>query len=171
MSRQADGTAFTQAFLIGAGCGLLSLGFLARMPKPSPARKALRPGEAVGWRAAFSERRFFKLIGLNVALMLVVGSLNVFAVQFLRDVQGFSPESILYLSAIMFLGPLASLSLLGKWTDRRWAGACAGRRLCRLRMRHFRVAVDCAGHSAVRVPPGGGASDPRGNRLGCLQRG
>lgn len=119
MSRQADGTAFTQAFLIGAGCGLLSLGFLARMPKPSPARKALRPGEAVGWRAAFSERRFFKLIGLNVALMLVVGSLNVFAVQFLRDVQGFSPESILYLSAIMFLGPLASLSLLGKWTDHR----------------------------------------------------
>lgn len=121
MSRDVHGRGFTQTFLIGGVCGLASLVFLSRMPKPLPSRKATRSGEAVSWRAALAERRFARLIGLNVVLLLVAGSLNVFIVQFLREVRGFSPESILYLSAIMFLGPLASLNMSGKWTDRRGA--------------------------------------------------
>jgi len=122
MSENSSATEFARTFLVGGICGVVSLGFLKRMPNPPASRRAREPGAPVNWREVLAKRSFTQLIGLNVLLLLVIGSLNVFAIQFLRDVCDFSAESILYLSAVMFLGPLLTLHFLGNWTDRRGPG-------------------------------------------------
>jgi MFS family permease len=60
---------------------------------------------------------FRSLLEFNALYTLVLGSLGVFSIEFLRGVAGMDPSIVLILSALAFLGALATLPFCGRVLD------------------------------------------------------
>jgi MFS family permease len=118
----AAGSVVTQwdyalVFLISAVGGAVSLGFINRIPEVQAGEAMRLSSQNVPWRAMLAHAPFRELFVFNVLYATVLGSLGVFAVEFLRDHSHFNVDTILHLSAMSFLGGLVVLPLCGSIVD------------------------------------------------------
>ncbi len=118
MTGEVDNWEYSVVFLVSALGGAASLYFIKRIPDAPAGEAVRRSAQAVPWRAMMKYRPFFRLLIFNLLFMVVIGSIAVFSVEYLREIEGFRPDLILYLSGISFLGPLVSLILTGRVIDR-----------------------------------------------------
>lgn len=100
---------FTAVFLISAFGGTISLWFIKRMPDAPSSEATLKSAHRVPWRAMLRYAPFLRLLGFNLLFMVVVGSLGVFTVEYLREYQKFGDGLVLTLSCVSFVGPILSL--------------------------------------------------------------
>jgi MFS family permease len=96
----------------------MSLVFIKRIPGIPIGETTSRSAAKVPWGAMLRYSPFQNLLLFNLAFMIVMGSLGVFTVEFLREIPRFGVSLILFLSGISFLGALFSLLFTGKMVDR-----------------------------------------------------
>ncbi|GAB4176615.1 MAG: hypothetical protein Fur0032_16690 [Terrimicrobiaceae bacterium] len=133
MAGHVDPWEFSVVFLLSAIGGVLSLNFIRRIPEAASGEAAKRGSSPVPWRAMMAFPPFIRLLVFNVLYMIVVGSLGVFTVEFLREVKALEISTVLWLSAFSFLGALLALPWCGRIVDQvgskpliRVATACFG---------------------------------------------
>jgi len=117
MTGQVDNWEYSLVFLVSALGGTASLYFIKRIPDAPAGDVVTRSAQSVPWRAMLQYVPFFRLVVFNLLFMIVIGSISIFSIEFLREIPGFKPELILYLSGVTFLGPLLSLLLTGRVID------------------------------------------------------
>lgn len=118
MSGEVDAWEFSIVFLVSAVGGTASLFFIKRIPDAPADEVRRKSAQRVPWRAMLGYPPFRRLLVFNVLFMVVMGGIGVFSVEYLRGIEGFQPNVILYLSGVTFLGPLVSLLLTGRVIDR-----------------------------------------------------
>jgi len=118
MTGRVDPWEYALVFLISATCGTVSLLFIHRIPDVPPGETTRKNSQPVPWRAMLKYPPFRELIIFNLIFVIVVGSLGVFTVEFLREESHFDVSTVLYLSAFSFLGALVMLPFSGPWVDR-----------------------------------------------------
>ena len=102
---------FSVVFLISALGGSVSLWFIKRIPDAPSNEATSRSAHPVPWGAMLGYQPFLRLIGFNLLFMVVIGSLSVFTVEYLREFQKYNDSLVLVLSGVSFIGPLLSLML------------------------------------------------------------
>ncbi len=108
---------FALVFLISGLGGVASLLFLGRLPDV-PVGEAMPYGSMrVPWREMLAYQPFRQLLIFNVIYAAVLGSLSVFAIEFLREASTFDVTAVLQLSALSFLGALVALPFCGRVVD------------------------------------------------------
>lgn len=118
MSDSAVPWEFVVVFGVSALGATASLFFIRRIPDVEPGEVTRMSAMRVPWRAIVSFPPFAKLLGFNVLFMILIGSLGVFTVEYLREVPKFGMDTILVLSGISFVGPILTLLMTGKAIDR-----------------------------------------------------
>jgi MFS family permease len=108
---------YALVFLISALGGAISLAFIRRIPEVQTAEAMQLSSQEVPWRAMLAYTPFRELLLFNVIFATVIGSLSVFAVEFLRDHSRFDVDAVLNLSALSFVGALAVLPFSGHMVD------------------------------------------------------
>ncbi len=111
MRGHVDPWEFSLVFLISALGGAASLWFIRRIPDAPSSEATTRSAHPVPWGAMLRHPPFFRLLGFNVLFMVVIGSLSVFTVEYLREFQKFEADLVLVLSGVAFVGPILSLML------------------------------------------------------------
>jgi MFS family permease len=110
---------FSLVFLLSAVFGAISLAFLGRIPDvEAAAEETSRSTTPVPWRAIAAFPPFRRLLWFQIGWSLASGGLNTFVVAFLKVETPLSERTILLTNAILFLGGLASLWLMGLRLDR-----------------------------------------------------
>lgn len=117
MRGEVNSWEFSFAFLISAGSATVSLFFIRRMPEVAANAVSSLTSQKVPWRAMLGYAPFRELIVFNIIYTVVVGSLGVFTVEYLRDASHFNIASVLYLSAFSFAGALIVLPFSGRIVD------------------------------------------------------
>lgn len=108
---------FAGVFAFSAVMGLISLGFLKRIPDVAIAEEARTSREPVPWRAMLRHPPFRKLLRVVVAWSVAYGGLTAFTVAFLKTETGLTEGTILFVTSVAFLGGLSSLWFLGSRLD------------------------------------------------------
>lgn len=104
-------------FLISAVGGAISLAFIKRIPEGEADEATRLSSQNVPWPAMLAYRPFRELLIFNVIYATVLGSLGVFAIEFLREASDFDIHTVLKLSAFSFFGALAALPFCGRVVD------------------------------------------------------
>jgi MFS family permease len=117
MRGRVDPWEFSVVFLISAVGGSASLWFIKRIPDAPTGEAMTRSAHPVPWLAMLRHSPFLRLLGFNLLFMLVIGSLSVFTVEFLREFQHFEADMILMLSGVAFVGPILSLMITARVID------------------------------------------------------
>lgn len=102
---------------VSAIAGAVSVLFLRKIPDVPAGETTRRSSEPVPWRAIIGYMPFQKLLIFNVIFMIMVGSLGVFTVEYLREESHFEVSTVLLLSGLGFVGALMSLPLVGSLID------------------------------------------------------
>jgi MFS family permease len=102
---------FSVVFLISALGGTVSLWFIKRIPDAPSTEATARSSHPVPWLAMLRYEPFLRLLVFNLLFMVVIGSLSVFTVEYLREFQKFDDGLVLVLSGVSFVGPILSLML------------------------------------------------------------
>ena len=102
---------FSVVFLISALGGSASLWFIKRIPDAPCNETTSRSAHPVPWKAMLGYQPFLRLLAFNLLFMVVIGSLSVFTVEYLREFQRFDDGLVLILSGISFIGPILSLMI------------------------------------------------------------
>ena len=108
---------YALVFLISAFGGVISLVFIKRIPEVEPGEAMRLSSQQVPWRAMLAYAPFRELLVFNVIYATVLGSLGVFAVEYLREYSHFNVDTVLNLSALSFLGALIVLPFCGWVVD------------------------------------------------------
>ncbi len=117
MTGPVDPWEFSVVFLISAIGGSASLWFIKRIPDAPAGETIVRSAQRVPWREILRHPPFFRLLVFNLLFMIVIGSLSVFTVEYLREFPRFDADLVLYLSGAAFVGPILSLGLTGQVID------------------------------------------------------
>jgi MFS family permease len=117
MTGHVDPWEYSLVFLISAVAGTVSLFFIKQVPDVPPGEATRKSSQPVPWAAMLKYRPFLTLIIFNLIFVIVVGSLGVFTVEFLREESHFEVSTVLYLSAFSFVGALVMLPFTGRWVD------------------------------------------------------
>lgn len=117
---EADARSWHFAILFGfsAVAGVISLGFLKRIPDvevPTHEKTSVMP---VPWLAIAGYGPFRQLLRLNIAWAIAYGGLGAFTVAYLKAEAGMTESSILIVTGLAFVGGLAGLGYFGSRTDR-----------------------------------------------------
>ncbi|MFV0416464.1 MAG: MFS transporter [Chthoniobacterales bacterium] len=118
LKHSMNGLEYSAIFFISALAGTICLLFILRIPDASPGEAHSRSLQSVPWKTIINYPPFRILLIFNVIYTLVIGSLGVFSIEYLREVPKFSPDSIILLSAFSFIGALLSLPFTGSIIDR-----------------------------------------------------
>jgi len=118
MSGEVDAWEYSVVFGLSALGGFLSLVFIKKIPGIPIGETTNRSAAKVPWGAMIRFAPFQQLLIFNLAFMIVIGSLGVFTVEFLREIPRFGVSLILFLSGLSFVGALLSLPFTGKLVDR-----------------------------------------------------
>lgn len=118
MEGKVDDWEYALVFLLSAIGAFLSLHFIKRIPEISPGEQTRQSAEPVPWRAMLGFLPFRELLIFNLSFMAVLGGLGVFTVEYLREIPGFAPDTILFLSGLSFVGALLTLPFTGRLVDR-----------------------------------------------------
>lgn len=108
---------FALLFAFSGGMGATSLIFLKRIPDVPPPVEALASSARVPWLAMSRHPPFRKLLHMVVMWSVAYGGLTGFTVAFLKSSNNLSAGTILFVSAVAFLGGLSSLWFLGSRLD------------------------------------------------------
>ncbi len=108
---------FALLFAFSGSMGATSLIFLKRIPDVPPPEAANVSSSRVPWLAMSRHPPFRKLLHLVVLWSVAYGGLAGFTVAFLKSNNNLSAGSILFVSAVAFLGGLSSLWFLGSRLD------------------------------------------------------
>ena len=108
---------FAVVFLVSALGGAVSLVFIKRIPEVQTTEAMRLSSQNVPWQAMLAFAPFRELLIFNIIYATVIGSLSVFAVEFLRDHSRFDIDTVLNLSALSFLGALLVLPFSGQMVD------------------------------------------------------
>ena len=108
---------YALVFLISAFGGVISLVFIKKIPEVEPGEAMRLSSQKVPWRAMLAYAPFRELLVFNVIYATVLGSLGVFAVEYLREYSHFNVDTVLNLSALSFLGALIVLPFCGWVVD------------------------------------------------------
>ena len=108
---------YALVFLISALGGAVSLSFIKRIPEVHTPEAMQLSSQPVPWQAMLAYAPFRELLIFNLIYATVIGSLSVFAIEFLRDHSHFAVNTVLNLSALSFLGALAVLPFSGWMVD------------------------------------------------------
>jgi MFS family permease len=139
---------FALVFLISGLGGVASLLFLGRLPDV-PVGEAMPYGSMrVPWREMLAYQPFRQLLIFNVIYAAVLGSLSVFAIEFLREASTFDVTAVLQLSALSFLGALVALPFCGRVVD-----AIGSKPLMRIATGMFSLVIVGWGLTAAGVLP------------------
>jgi MFS family permease len=117
LADKVDNWEYSLVFLVSAIGGALSLIFIKRIPGVESAETIKRGSAKVPWKAMLGYPPFLRLLAFNVLFMVVLGSLGVFTVEFMRDVVGLDASKVLVLSGFSFVGALVVLPFLGMAVD------------------------------------------------------
>jgi MFS family permease len=118
MTGKVDPWEYSLVFFLSATCGTISLFFIRRIPDAPAGETTRKSSQRVPWGAMLKYPPFRELITFNLIFVVVVGSLSVFTVEFLREESRLEVSTVLYLSAFSFLGALVMLPFSGRWVDR-----------------------------------------------------
>jgi MFS family permease len=118
MSGPVEDWEYAAVFMVAAAGGGASLFFIRRIPGITRGETTKRSAHPVPWRAILGYRPFRALMVFNLAFMVVIGTLGVFTVEFLREIPGFGVDQVIYLSAISFIGAMLFGPLIGQRIDR-----------------------------------------------------
>ena len=110
--------AFSMAFTIATLGGVVSVLCMTAVPDVTNIDLHAQAGSRMSFVEMLAVRQFRLLCMFNVAYMLVMGSLVVFTVAYLRDVARLPSADIIGLTAFSTLGGVASLFWCGKVLDR-----------------------------------------------------
>ena len=102
---------FSVVFLISALGGSASLWFIKRIPDAPSTESTALSAQSVPCLVMLGHAPYLRLLAFNLLFMVVVGSLSVFTVEYLREFPKFSDGLVLMLSAAAFVGPILSLLL------------------------------------------------------------
>ncbi len=117
MAGHVDSWEYSLVFLVSALGGTASLYFIKRIPD-APAGEALsRSSQSVPWGAILRFPPFLRLLVFNLLFVVMVGSLSVFTVEYLREFPQYDAGLVLILSGVSFIGPLLSLLITGRIID------------------------------------------------------
>ncbi len=108
---------YVLVFLISAVGGAVSLAFINRIPEVEAGEAMRLSSQNVPWRAMLTHAPFRELLIFNLLYATVLGSLSVFAIEFLRDYSRFNVDIVLHLSALSFVGALFVLPFSGHIVD------------------------------------------------------
>jgi MFS family permease len=108
---------FALVFLLSAVGGSISLAFINRIPEVEASESMRLSSQTVPWQAMLAYAPFRKLLIFNIVYATVLGSLGVFAVEFLREYSHFGIATVLNLSAFSFVGALIVLPFCGGLVD------------------------------------------------------
>lgn len=108
---------YALVFLVSAVAGAVSVWYLRGVPDVPPGEATWRSSQRVPWRAILGFAPFQKLLIFNIIFVIMVGSLGVFTVEFLREDSQFEVSSVLLLSAFSFVGALATLPFVRSMID------------------------------------------------------
>ena len=108
---------YALVFLISAVGGAMSLAFINRIPEVEAGEAMRLSSQNVPWRAMLAHAPFRELMIFNLLYATVLGSLGVFAIEFLRDHSRFNVDTVLHLSALSFVGALVVLPFSGHIVD------------------------------------------------------
>jgi MFS family permease len=118
MTGDVDAWEYSLVFGLSAAGGFLSLVFIRRIPGIPTGETTNKSAVRVPWGAMLRFAPFQQLLIFNLVFMVVIGSLGVFSVEFLREIPRFGVSLILFLSGISFVGALLSLPFTGRIVDR-----------------------------------------------------
>ncbi|MFV0337560.1 MAG: MFS transporter [Chthoniobacterales bacterium] len=118
LSHSMNGLEYSVIFIISAVAGVVCLFFILRIPDAIPGEAHRRSSQSVPWKEIINYPPFRILLIFNLSYALVIGSLGIFSIEYLREVPKFSPSSIILLSSFTFLGALVSLPLTANIVDR-----------------------------------------------------
>lgn len=118
MDGEVEDWEYSLVFSLSGIGGVLSLLFIKRIPDIPVGEETRRSAEPVPWKQIMAYPPFLALLIFNVAFMIVIGSLGVFSVEFLREVPHLGIDTILWLSGISFFGGLCTLPFVGLLVDR-----------------------------------------------------
>lgn len=110
--------AFTTAFALATVGGIVSVLCMLAVPDVTNLDLHAEAGSRTSLFEMLSVRPFRRLCIFNVAYMLVMGSLTVFTVAYLRDAAKLPTADIIGLTAFSTLGGVVSLFWCGKVLDR-----------------------------------------------------
>jgi hypothetical protein len=96
---------YALVFLISALGGAVSLAFIKRIPEVQTSEAMQLSSQKVPWQAMLAYAPFRELLIFNIIYATVIGSLSVFAVEFLRDHSRFDVGTVLNLSACRSSAP------------------------------------------------------------------
>jgi len=108
---------YSFVFLLCAVAATLSLGFIQRIPEVNAGETASKSSRSVPWLEILAYPPFRELLIFNVMFMIVIGSLGVFTIEYLREFPKFDVDLILYLSGLSFVAALVSLPFVGRLVD------------------------------------------------------
>lgn len=117
MQGHVDPWEFAIVFLISALGGSASLFFIRRIPDVPMSEATSLSAHPVPWIAMLRYSPFQRLLVFNLLFMVVIGSLSVFTVEYLREFRHFTDGLVLVLSAVAFVGPILSLMLTARVID------------------------------------------------------
>jgi MFS family permease len=112
---------FAVLFVFSATMGVVSLGFLKRIPDVAPPEAVHGSKGPVPWGEMLRFRPFRRLLRSVVAWSVAYGGMQAFTVAFLRTEVSLSPGMILLITSVSYLGGLGSLWFLGSRLD--WFGS------------------------------------------------
>lgn len=118
MTGQVDPWEYSLVFLLSASSGAVSLLFIRNVPDVPPSETTRNSSLPVPWKSMLAYPPFRQLILFNLILMIVIGSLGVFTIEYLRAESHLEASTVMYLSAFSFLGSLVMLPFSGPWVDR-----------------------------------------------------
>jgi len=118
MGGRAEPWEYSVVFFISAISAVLSLWFIKRIPDVPRGETTRRTAHPVPWNSILAFPPFRALLIFHILYVLVVGSLGVFTVEYLRDETHFDVSRVLYLSAAAFVGAMLVLPFARVGVDR-----------------------------------------------------
>ncbi len=109
---------FAAVFAFSASMGVISLGFLKRIPDAAGPEPPAGAAPGVPWQAIARHPPFKKLLAFNVAWAVGYGGLAAFTVAYLKAAGGMSEGTILLVTACAYVGGLGGFALFGARVDR-----------------------------------------------------
>ncbi len=117
MAGHVDPWEYALVFLVSAIGGTASLAFIKRIPDAPTGEALARSAQSVPWRSMLAYPPFVRLLVFNLLFMVMIGSLGVFTIEYLREFPKYDPGLILALSGVSFVGPILSLLATGRIID------------------------------------------------------
>jgi MFS family permease len=118
MAGRVDPWEYALVFFVSAIGGVISLVFIKKIPEVTSAETVRNSSAPVPWRTILAYQPFQRILLFNLLYMVVVGSLGVFTVEYLKENLKFEVSTVLLLSGFSFVGALIALPFCGQVIDR-----------------------------------------------------